>query len=155
MSTRYLVRNADLDLDLCHVIGSDPLDAVAGMLQATGARRDISEAISVEAETERDGGMTDPAMVETCRRAAPRASDPDPWPAADAIRAVVAVWWARHPEIVAVAEAPVETPSTGDGLWLTRACPVCLAPAGDVCSVQGGALGGEARPVPHIQRRWS
>lgn len=98
----YTVRNTVMQLDLCSVRGIDPLDAVAGMLQATGTLRDVIEAISVEAETERDGGMTDPAMVETCRRAAPRASDPDPWPAADAIRAVVAVWWARHPEIVAV-----------------------------------------------------
>ena len=102
MGTRYLVRNTDLDIDLCHVIGSDPLDAVAGMLQATGTLRDVIEAISVDAETEEAGGQRDPAMVETCRRAAPPASDPLPWPDAAAIRLVTVRWWGAHPEIVAV-----------------------------------------------------
>lgn len=98
-STRYLVRNTNLDVDLCHVIGSDPLDAVAGMLQATGTLRDVIEVISVDAETETDGGQRDPAMVETCRRAAPPAPA---WPEASAIRLVVVRWWVAHPEIVAV-----------------------------------------------------
>jgi len=102
MGHRYLVRNREIGADLCTVIGSDPLDAVAGMLQATGTLRDVIEAISVEAETEIDGGQRDPAMVETCRRAAPRASDPQPWPEAAAVRTVVERWWIGHPEIVAV-----------------------------------------------------
>ncbi len=74
------------------VIGTDPLDAVCGALQELDSLRDVIALVE----------QTMPEMAETCRRAAPRASDPQPWPEAAAVRAVVARWWIGHPEIVAV-----------------------------------------------------
>jgi hypothetical protein len=50
-------------------------------------------------------------------------------------------------------DARMERGYTGDGEWLTRSCPTCLALPGEVCSIIGGADGGDARAVPHIQRR--
>ena len=56
----YAVRNTDLSIDLCRVDGTDELDAVAGMLQATGALPDVIDSLLVHCETEIDGGMRDP-----------------------------------------------------------------------------------------------
>lgn len=74
------------------VIGSDAVDAVAGALQELDSLRDV---IALYRDTR-------PDMADAVRRAAPPASDPNPWPAADAIRAIVADWMTAHPEIAAV-----------------------------------------------------
>lgn len=72
------------------VIGTDEVDAVAGALQSLDSLRDV---IALCADTV-------PEMAAVCERAAPRASAAQPWPEAAAIRAVVAWWMGRHPEIV-------------------------------------------------------
>lgn len=71
------------------VIGTDETDAIAGALQSLDSLRDV---IALCADTV-------PEMAAVCERAAPRASAAQPWPEAAAIRAVVAWWMGRHPEI--------------------------------------------------------
>jgi len=36
--------------------------------------------------------------------------------------------------------------------WLSRPCPRCRAEVGEVCSVIGGPMGGDARVSPHSAR---
>jgi hypothetical protein len=89
------------------VIGTDEVDAIAGALQSTGSLRDV---IALAADTV-------PEMADVCRRAAPRAPDPQPGPEAAAVRAVVAWWHAQHPEIVVVEANPWTLAATDPTRW--------------------------------------
>ena len=77
------------------VIGPDDVDAVAGALQALGGLRDV---IALYRDTR-------PEMADVVLRAAPPASDPNPWPDAAAIRTIVADWWKGHTAEITVVRA--------------------------------------------------
>ena len=89
------------------VIGTDEIDAIAGALQSVDSLRDV---IALAADTV-------PEMADVCRRAAPRASDPQPWPEAAAVREVVSWWHAQHPEIVVVEANPWTLAATDPTRW--------------------------------------
>ncbi len=91
------------------VIGTDPVDAVAGALQSVDSLRDV---IALAADTV-------PEMAEVCRRAGPPAPAS---PEAAAVCRVVAWWWAKHGEIVVTEANPWTLAAADPTRWHEISC---------------------------------